>query len=283
MSSPSLASDPSGKAGRQLTPFLKWAGGKRWLVANYGNLFPRDFGRYVEPFLGGGSVFFYLQPENSFLTDANERLIETYTEIRDDWGGVYDLLQRHQWLHSKEHYYHERKRCHRSPVQRAAQFIYLNRTCWNGLYRVNIKGFFNVPIGTKSSVLLNTDNFSAISYTLKNTDLIAQDFAATMADLGEGDFLYVDPPYTVNHKYNGFLKYNERIFSWQDQIRLRDCVVRSFNNGAKIAVSNADHESIRELYAGVGEFVSLRRSSLIAGSSERRGSVHELLILLCRS
>ena len=167
---------------RRLLPFLKWAGGKRWLVNRHLGLFPTSYERYIEPFLGGGSMFFALRPRNAVLADSNARLIETYKEVRDNPKYVYDLLRRHQRAHSDEYYYRERKQRHpRSAAQRAAQFIYLNRTCWNGLYRVNVNGEFNVPRGTKSSVILDTDDFCATSNALKNSQLFAQDFSKTLA------------------------------------------------------------------------------------------------------
>lgn len=261
-----------------ILPFLKWAGGKRWLVDGCSDLIPRNFNRYIEPFLGGGSVFFHLQPRSAVLSDANEHLIETYIQIRDDTESIVSKLSEHQCKHSKEYYYEVRNKKHDSPTDRAAQFLYLNRTCWNGLYRVNLKGVFNVPIGTKNTVVLKTDDFHKVAEALKNSKLLVQDFEKTMAGAREGDFVYVDPPYTVNHKNNGFIKYNEKIFSWDDQIRLRDCVVDTIDRGAKVIVSNADHESLRDLYANVGNMKILQRSSVIAGKSSKRGKVDEMLI-----
>ena len=160
-----------------LTPFLKWAGGKRWLARRYRELFETDYDRYMEPFLGGASMFFSLQPEKSILADRNERLIEVYVAIKSDPEQVATSLSRYQELHSENFYYSERKRTYPdSAVQRAAQLIYLNRTCWNGLYRVNRKGQFNVPRGTKDSVVLATDDFQAISGALQEAELSAQDF-----------------------------------------------------------------------------------------------------------
>jgi len=276
-----MNSNSSVEQSSPLIPFLKWAGGKRWLVDGHADLLPREYSRYIEPFLGGGSVFFHMQPSNAVLADANTRLIETYSEIRDNWERVLSALRRHHGKHCKDYYYEERARKRTAPAERAAQFIYLNRTCWNGLYRVNLKGKFNVPIGTKTAVVLETDDFSALSTALKNAKIVVQDFEDTFSGVGEGDFIYVDPPYTVNHKHNGFLKYNEKIFNWKDQVRLRDCVVEAIARGAMVAVSNADHESIRELYSGIGSMNELSRSSVIAGSAAKRGSVDELFVVSC--
>ena len=265
---------------QRLVPFLKWAGGKRWLTYRHLDLFPPIYDRYIEPFLGGGSVFFALRPQRSILADSNVRLIETYTQVRDKPTRVSELLLKHHKAHSDDYYYSERERTYlHSSVERAAQFIYLNRTCWNGLYRVNKKGEFNVPRGTKSAVVLSTDDFESISKVLANSDLYAQDFSKTLAHAGSGDFVYIDPPYTVRHKFNGFAKYNEQIFSWDDQVRLRDDVVAAIDRGALVAVSNADHESVAGLYREVGAHMRVSRQSGIAGGASHRGCVDELLIL----
>ena len=275
-----LESAGKGVASRQtVAPFLKWAGGKRWLARRYRDLFETDYERYVEPFLGGASMFFALQPGKSILADRNERLIEAYVAIKGDPGEVASALSRYQELHSDEFYYSERKRKYPdSAIQRAVQLIYLNRTCWNGLYRVNRKGEFNVPRGTKNSVVLDTDDFDAISDALSEAELSAQDFEKTLSEVGEGDLVYVDPPYTVNHSHNGFGKYNEEIFSWDDQKRLKRAVSAAMDRGAKVAVSNADHVSIRELYEDVGKIESISRKSVISADPEYRGDVDEVLI-----
>jgi len=208
-----------------LVPFLKWAGGKRWLISDYPSLLEKTYGRYVEPFLGSGAVFFHLKPRKALLADINNDLIDCYIAIKDRWEDVLRILRRHHRQHSRGHYYLERGRNRRTLVERAARLIYLNRTCWNGLYRVNLNGDFNVPIGTKTSVLLDTDNFSEISDLLSTTKLQCQDFEVTIDATIEGDFIFADPPYTVKHNHNGFLKYNESIFSWDDQRRLHSALI----------------------------------------------------------
>jgi len=147
----------------QLVPFLKWPGGKRWLVSRYGYFFPRHFRRYIEPFLGGGSVYFYLQPNNSLLGDINQELINAYCAVRDNWKKIEKLLHFHQANHCNDYYYFMRESQPSDPIEKAARFIYLNRTCFNGVYRVNQDGKFNVPKGTKDSVVLGTDNFKEIA------------------------------------------------------------------------------------------------------------------------
>jgi len=150
----------------KIEPFLKWAGGKRWFAQGHHHLLPGNFNRYIEPFLGGGAIFFKLQPSRGVLADINGDLINVYRVIRDNWGDLIERLVDHQRKHSEEYYYKVRASACLDLIDQAAKFIYLNRTCWNGLYRVNLKGEFNVPKGTKSSVILDTDDFHAISALL---------------------------------------------------------------------------------------------------------------------
>ena len=262
-----------------ITPFLKWAGGKRWLARRHQHLFDTEYVRYIEPFLGGASVFFTLRPSNAVLADCNERLIETYVEIRRDPDGIAASLKRYQRLHSEGFYYSERKRRYaNSASKRAAQLIYLNRTCWNGLYRVNLSGEFNVPRGTKSRVVLETDDFGEVASALRGARLLAQDFEDTLRMAGDGDLVYVDPPYTAKHNHNGFLKYNERIFSWDDQVRLKKALAAAVERGAKVALSNADNPAVKELYRDLGEVQTLRRKSAISGKAQYRGQTDELMV-----
>ncbi len=260
-------------------PFLKWAGGKRWLVANHSEWFHGADGRHVEPFLGSGAVFFHLKPNKSLLSDSNEELIEAYTVIRDDPDAVRRQLKIHQRQHSTDYYYKIRTRKARTPVTRAGRFIYLNRTCFNGLYRVNLSGEFNVPKGTKSAVVLPSDDFYATSRILQTAQLSANDFEETVSNAGAGDFLYVDPPYTVKHNHNNFIKYNERIFSWSDQVRLSKSVLNAAKRGVHVLVSNADHPSVRDLYRNkIWVQLSVDRFSRLASSPEFRRSTTELVV-----
>lgn len=263
-----------------MEPFLKWAGGKRWLLNKTNELLPdmSIANRYLEPFLGGGSIFFHLEPETALLSDINDDLINTYSVIRDSWHDLFEILKRYHNKHSQDFYYRMRNYKPRTPINKAARFIYLNRTCWNGLYRVNKKGEFNVPIGTKTSVIFDYDNFEQISTLLKRASLEVCDFEVTINKAEENDFIFIDPPYTVKHNLNGFLKYNETIFSWQDQIRLKNAISRAISRGAKILVTNANHESIKELYNDFGNIHHLDRASVIAGKSEARGIYSELAI-----
>jgi DNA adenine methylase len=267
-------------SGKRLLPFLKWAGGKRWLVEQYPDIFYAKYDRYVEPFLGGGAVFFAAKPLNAQLSDTNRELIECYEVMRDNPHDLSQLLVKHQESHSRDYYYKLRSTVPQCRFERAARFVYLNRTCFNGLYRVNLLGVFNVPIGTKTAVLIPTDDFIGTSQALKSAILSVEDFESVVLRCGHGDFVYLDPPYTVNHNNNGFLKYNEKIFSWADQIRLKAAALAAARNGAKVVVSNAAHSSVVELYKGDGEIVLVSRPSVLAADRSRRGSVQEILVVM---
>ena len=139
-----------------MLPFLKWPGGKRWLVERYPDLLPTKYGTYIEPFLGSGAVYFHLEPRKAILSDANEELIAAYEAIRSDPDVVRRHLRKHNREHNRDYYYAQRDNAPRTATTRAAQFVYLNRTCFNGIYRVNLNGVFNVPIGTKTGVVLGS-------------------------------------------------------------------------------------------------------------------------------
>jgi DNA adenine methylase len=261
-------------------PFLKWAGGKRWLVQSGQLKTPNEYNRLVEPFLGGAAVFFGLEPTSALLSDVNPDLIELYEVVRDYPAALELLMRWHQEKHSHEHYYQIRARTYRDPVWKAARTLYLNRTCWNGLYRVNRRGEFNVPVGTKSLVIAAGESFQGASELLLRSILKCQDFEPTIDECAGGDFLFVDPPYTVKHNLNGFLKYNETIFSWDDQVRLRDACVRAALRGAHVVVTNADHESVRTIYTGVAEYQRVGRASVLAGNSDFRSRTTEAVFLM---
>lgn len=260
-----------------MEPFLKWAGGKRWLVEKALCPTPPNYKRFCEPFLGSGAMLFHLEPESAIINDINTELIETYQTLATDWESVYQVLRQYNKKHCKEFYYKIRSTSPRKPHMKAARFIYLNRTCWNGLYRVNQDGKFNVPKGTKDRVVLSTDDFKSVSELLKRCSIYNSDFESIIDKTEKNDFLFVDPPYTIKHNNNGFVKYNEKMFSWDDQVRLARSVRDAAARGVHVVVTNAKHNCIRELYRGF-IFKILKRASVIASSSDRRGTYEEFLI-----
>lgn len=265
---------------KNITPFLKWAGGKRWLTKRLEDHLPEKYNNYIEPFLGSGAVFFHLTPKRSILSDINENLINTYKAIKQDYRAIHDRLIEHDNNHNSDYYYYIRSLECDDPADCAARFIYLNRTCFNGLYRVNQKGQFNVPIGSKDKVILDTDDFENISKHLQKAEIFHSDFEPIIDRAQDGDLVYIDPPYTVKHNNNGFVKYNEHMFTWEDQVRLSNAIQRASQRGAHIILSNADHKSIRDLYQSFGRIDALSRNSVIASDPQNRGKYSELLIKL---
>lgn len=274
---PPCADNVSNK--ESIAPFLKWAGGKRWFVKRHTNLLPKAFNRYIEPFLGGGSVFFHLQPRQASLGDTNPDLIAAYCGIKQNWKGLVRSLQDHSLQHSDEHFYSVRDLHPLDVISRASRMIYLNRTCFNGIYRVNLRGEFNVPRGTKDAVLLETDRFDKIAQLLEGADIRVADFEVLINEAQAGDFVFADPPYTVRHNFNGFVKYNEKLFSWQDQERLAEALIRAKKRGVHILSTNANHSSVRALYDQDGfNLITTSRFSSISASAEHRKQFDELII-----
>jgi DNA adenine methylase len=229
--------------------------------------------------LGGGAVFFHLCPENSIIGDINEDIIAVYKGLKINWKYVKRSLQYHQRMHSDNYYYTLRNKVPRNFLQRASRMIYLNRTCFNGIYRVNKDGLFNVPKGNRDLIISSNDEFEAISSSLKNAIIKQCDFEVLINNAKENDFIFADPPYTVRHNLNGFIKYNEVLFSWKDQERLARALIRAKERGVKILSTNANHTSIRELYENNGFIIKVvSRFSSISASSENRKSFEELVI-----
>lgn len=260
-----------------MRPFLRWAGGKRWLAAG-GNIRIPVTARYVEPFLGGGAIFFAQHAGKAILSDLNPYLINTYGWMKNDPDALFDLTSGHFESHSTQYFYRVRGDLGQKSLEDAAAFLYLNRVCFNGLFRVNLSGRFNVPIGSKVFELKSRSEFILWAKHLKSADIILSDFEAVVDQCGDGDFLFVDPPYTVKHNSNGFIEYNERIFSWEDQVRLTKCLVRAKARGATFLLTNADHESVRGLYPEDCHFARHERGSEMAGKTAFRGRTTELLV-----
>jgi DNA adenine methylase len=263
---------------RMIEPFLKWPGGKRWLAARHLHMFPKTYGNYIEPFLGGAAVFFALSPKEAYLSDANGELINAYNRIKHDWAKIEKHLAKHHEKHDSDFYYKVRKDSPTDPIARAVRFLYLNRTCFNGIYRVNKEGKFNVPIGTKDEVSFEDGYLEKVAKSLKNARIRKRDFAVAIGKAEKGDFVFIDPPYTVMHNNNGFVKYNAQLFSWKDQARLATAIKAAGERGALIMMSNANHDSVRALYNGFGTHRTLTRASILAGDPYHRRSATELLV-----
>jgi DNA adenine methylase len=259
-------------------PFLRWAGGKRWLLPQIPALLKGvEVNNYYEPFLGGASVFFGIQPTGTaYLSDLNHDLIETYIQVRDHPTRVSTLLNEH--VNEQEYYYSIRANRPSARSERAARFIYLNHTSFNGIYRVNLQGDYNVPFGGRASPAFPTKaELHAVSERLKGAWLTQSDFEPALRTVEEGDLVFLDPPYTIAHNHNGFIKYNQRLFSFEDQIRLRKAVETIRERGAHYILTNAAHKSIAELFDMDDRRIETTRRNVIGGREAARGQATEYL------
>lgn len=264
-------------------PFLKWAGSKRWLLPHLVPLLPRVFGTYREPFLGSAALFFLLKPERAVLGDTCAELIDTFAAVRDNHAAV--LRYVHQLKVDSKVFYRIRKSRSTAPFRRAAEFIYLNKTCWNGLYRVNSSGTFNVPFGNpKAPTIVDDENLKACGELLARRDIQLQtgDFGTIVSGTKKDDLIYLDPPYVTGHSNNGFIDYNETLFAWEDQQRLATAAAELDRLGAHVFVTNADHPAVLDLYPGFERVLVERRSTLASAVSARR-PVREVILHNMRS
>lgn len=254
-----------------IKPFLRWPGGKRWLIPKIQSvIYNKKFDRYIEPFLGGGAIFFSIKHESAVLSDINFDLINSYIQIRDSPLLLQKKLSSINIDAST--YYNIRKDKPVDLMDRAVRFIYLNRTSFSGLYRVNRKGEFNVPYGGGSRTLAplwRGNLITKASTVLQGTTLLTQSFEQSLLDATKGDLIYCDPTYTVAHNDNGFQRYNESIFSWRDQEILADCANQAMRKGATVIISNAHHPSILPLYRNFEAITVERRSNLCPSPTNR--------------
>lgn len=259
-------------------PLIKWPGGKRALVESILQHFPEEFGTYYEPFFGGGAVFFALQPTNAVLSDANDELVNAYVQVRDNPKELVDVLR--SFKNTEQDYYLIRGTSSETRIQQAARLLYLTRLSFNGIHRVNLRGEFNVPYGYKTHLTtVDQEQLFKASFALQSAKIESGDFEFVTRNAENGDVVYFDPPYTVAHGHNGFVKYNERIFSWHDQQRLAEHARILAKRGCQVVVSNADHHSIHELYKGFRCNI-IERSSVIAASSTHRRKITECIFSL---
>lgn len=260
-------------------PFLKWAGGKGQLIPQYEPYFPETFDTYYEPFLGGGAIFFHLLPRRAVLTDINPELVNVYQCVRDQVRGVIHRLEHHQQHHSQDYYYWVRSHLGSTPLERAARLIYLNRTCFNGLYRENSKGQFNVPMGRyKNPKICHPELLYAVSDALRQTEIAVRPFDALLdTAITSRDFVYLDPPYYPISATSRFTSYNRFAFSKADQIRLKEVFATLAHRGVRVMLSNSDCPFIRELYQefNIHTITAIRA---INSNAQKRGKITEVLV-----
>ena len=244
---------------------------------------PESVGRYYEPFVGGGALFFRLGHPEAILGDDNGELVHCWTMVRDRPEALITALREH--VYEKDYYYEVRARDPRelTPIRRAARTIYLNRTGFNGLYRVNKSGGFNVPFGRyKNPLICDETNLLACSKFLAGTDLRQGGFAQTVQEAGEGDFVYFDPPYVPVSATANFTDYRPGGFGWDDHVRLAETMETLAQRGVKVVLSNSDGPGVRGLYEGLKapnlKVHVLRANRSINSNAARRGKVNELLV-----
>lgn len=262
-------------------PFLKWPGGKRWIAASLAELARRYLatdGTYIEPFLGGGALFFQLRPERALLADINPELINTYDIVRDSPEA---LLKGVKALRvGSRTYYTVRSSKPRTALARATRFVYLNRTAWGGLYRLNKVGEFNVPFGGRSTAPLWRHGLvEKASEALKAARLQTADFAVTMTRASRGDVVFCDPTYASASRSASFVRYNSSNFTWDDQLRLAEAAHAAQRRGATVIMTNVHHHSIRSLYPNATRSL-MRRMSTLSSTERGRGRTTEYLIVL---
>jgi DNA adenine methylase len=270
-------------------PFLKWAGGKSQLLDQFETYFPSNIRNYCEPFLGGGAVFFHLKAHfpgmKARLCDNNAELINTYTVVRDKVALLMDRLDAHLNRFRSEgetYFYLVRSQHHLSDaVERAARMIFLNKTCYNGLWRVNGRGEFNVPIGSykpQKVSLYDRENLLAASCELAGVELVVQDFRETLRGTAPGDFVYVDPPYFPVSATANFTSYTKEDFGKPEQQELAALCTDAAHRGVRLMLSNSDTPFVRGLYQGFQVFtVKARRAVNCDGA--KRGLISEVLML----
>ena len=266
-------------------PFLKWAGGKTRLIPEIKGFVPETINNFIEPFVGAGSVFLSIKPEKAIINDLNKDLVICYETIRDNVDELIKELSKLSSKNNKEDFIKIRnldrdkeKFKKQTDVQRAARIIYLNKTCFIGLYRVNSKNEFNVPFGNyKNPRILDEHNLREISEYLKSVTIYWCDFEKIIGMAKPGDFVYLDPPYQPITKTSSFTSYTKDGFSDSDQIRLKNAIDKLKENNIKFLLSNSCCDFIKELYSGYNiKEIPLRR--LISASGDSRNIVKEVLI-----
>lgn len=263
-------------------PFIKWAGGKRQLLQELVRRVPRDFKRYHEPFVGGGALFFELCPKSAYLIDSNAELINAYQVVKSKVLALIQDLKRHRY---ETHYYYSVRALDRldsfsdcDDISRASRFVYLNKTCFNGLYRVNSKGHFNVPFGRYANPkILDKENLLACSAALKDVEISHGSFLLVENVVRTGDFIYFDPPYVPLGPTSNFTGYTEGGFGKQDQVILAELCHRLDKRNIKFMLSNSCSDLVLDLYGSFNISI-VKASRAINSDAKKRGDVEEVIV-----
>jgi DNA adenine methylase len=263
-------------------PFLKWVGGKRQLLVEIKKNMPTKFNNYFEPFVGGGALFFDLELESATINDYNSELINTYLNVRDNSSNLIDSLKNHK---NESDYYYKIRNLDKdnniqnlSSLERASRFIYLNKTCFNGLYRVNKKGEFNAAFGhSKNPNICDEETITAASNALKKANILCGDFQNIKNLIKKGDFIYFDPPYEPISTTSNFVSYTETGFNFEMQTKVKELCDYINSIGAYFLVSNSDSNDIKQLFKDY-TIKTVQATRSINSDSTNRGFVNELLI-----
>ena len=262
-----------------IEPFVRWAGGKTWLIPYLPQIISDiHIEHYHEPFLGGAAIFFSLEHnKKSYLSDANEQLINTYQQVRDNPQAVINCLTK--FTNTEEEYYRIRDEfLSETHEEAAARFIYLNQTSYNGLFRVNRQGRYNVPYGFRNGWHYDVTRIIEASAKLQNTRISVGDFEVNKYRIKERDLVFLDPPYTVSHNNNGFIEYNQNLFSLDDQRRLSEFIDYIKRKNAYYILTNAAHKEIKKIFTKDGDrILELKRHSLIGGKASNRTKISEYI------
>lgn len=265
--------------------FVKWAGGKKQLLEQFNKFFPEKIERFFDIFVGGGAVAFYIiqkyKPKEVFISDTNKELIDTYEVIRDNLKELIKVLKKHKKNHNKDYFYKIRELNSEklSKIERAGRFIYLNKSCFNGLYRVNSTGGFNVPLGSSERpAILPEEDLRLISQLLKNVTIKNMSFEHILDYAKKGDFIYLDPPYYPLKK-ESFTTYTKGNFLQKEQEQLKEIFSKLDKRGCKIMLSNSDTDFIKDLYKEYAPFKFVKASRMINCIGEKRGKISEIVVL----
>lgn len=271
-----------------VAPILKWVGGKRQLLKDIKELMPKQITTYVEPFVGGGALFFALQPDKAIINDYNEELINIYKVVKDEPEKLLSILTKHDELNSEDYFYRIRaldrdnEYFEMSNVERAARIIYLNKTCYNGLFRVNQAGQFNTPYGKyKNPNIINRPTILAMSKyfnDMKSLKIISGDYTNALKGLRKGSFVYFDPPYLPISSSSSFTGYTDQGFGYDEQVRLKKECDKLDKRGIKFMLSNSDHPKIRELYKDY-TIITVKANRSINSNASKRGEINEVLVI----
>ena len=274
---------------KKAKPFLKWVGGKGQLLTQFEGLLPKTYNSYFEPFIGGGAVFFSINPKKAHINDINKTLVQTYIHIKNDVKKLIESLKKleDEFLAKdtearKEFYYLIREKYNslsHEDFEKSLYFLFFNKTAFNGVYRENSKGGFNVPIGSyKNPKIVDEENLRAVSEILSNTKITSGSFVDAVKNAKAGDFVYFDPPYHPLSETSSFTSYSKDSFSKDDQIKLRDLFIELDKKGVYVMLSNSSAPFIQEIYSGYKQ-IPVFASRMINSKADKRGKISEVVII----